>query len=209
MCLYLTDGCSKNNIGEFHRLGVGLMVNPMVKRQRMYGLPYAVDTGCYAAPEEWTLDFYLHRLAGWTARNGPPLFATAPDRVGDPVATWLHSEPVLPILRDLGYRAALVAQDGLVDPEWDAFDCLFIGGTTKWKLSEAAYALVAEARRRGKWTHMGRVSSQRRYLAARAAGYDSCDGTFVTFGPDIRLPEVGRWMDHARDNPTFWEVGEL
>ena len=52
---------------------------------------------------------------------------------------------------DWEYLAALVAQDGLeccVIP-WDAFDVLFVGGTTQWKLSDPAYVLVREAK--GSW----------------------------------------------------------
>jgi hypothetical protein len=40
---------------------------------------------------------------------------------------------------------------------WDAFDVLFLGGTTDWKLGPAAADLTAEARRRGLVVHMGRV----------------------------------------------------
>jgi hypothetical protein len=44
--------------------------------------------------------------------------------------------PGCPVIRGLGFRAAYVAQDGheLFAPPWDEFDCLFIGGSTAWKL---------------------------------------------------------------------------
>lgn len=204
--IYLTGGCSDKNVEEFRRLGVGLMLTPHIYRRGCYGLPYAVDTGCYANPHGFDLGVYLERLADWRERNGDPLFVTAPDVVGDPVETWKRSEPVLPVLRRHGYVAALVAQDGLADPPWDEFDCLFTGGTTEWKLSDAAYRLAAEAKARGKWTHMGRVNSAERFRAAMAAGYDSADGTFVGFGPDLRLPEVGQWIEFGRTNPSLWEI---
>jgi hypothetical protein len=170
------------------------------------GLPWAADTGCFTNPDGFRLPRYLDYLAEWTATAGPALFATAPDIVGDPQETWRRSAPVLKILRYHGYMAALVSQDGLRDPDWDTFDCLFTGGTTAWKLSEAAYQLAAEAKARGKWTHMGRVNSARRYLAAKAGHYDSADGTFVGFGPDRRLPELARWLEAGRCQPSLWEA---
>lgn len=208
MMVYLTGGCSTNNVEEFRRLGVGLMLTPKIRRRHTYGLVYAVDTGCFADPDGFDLTEYLHRLADWRELNGEPLFATAPDVVGDPVETWKRSEPILPILRDHGYRSAFVAQDGLVEPpDWDAFDCLFVGGTTTYKLSEVAYRLAAEAKARGKWVHMGRVNSANRYRAAKASGaYDSADGTFVGWGPDIRLSDVARWLEFGRNNPSLWEA---
>lgn len=124
------------------------------------------------------------------------LFATAPDVVGDAAATLDESAPWLPLIRALGYPAALVAQDGLenLDVPWDDFDVLFIGGTTEWKLGPHARHLTQEAKRRGKKVHMGRVNSQRRYRYALEIGCDSCDGTYLTFGPDRNLPNVLAWQ---------------
>lgn len=204
--IYLTGGCSENNVEEFRRLGVGLMLTPAIHRRDCYGLCYAADTGCYKNPDGFDLGVYLERLTDWRERNGEPLFATAPDVVGDPVETWRRSATVLPVLRYHGFRAALVAQDGLADPPWDEFDCLFVGGTTDWKLSDAAYRLAAEAKARGKRTHLGRVNSGVRYKAAKAAGYDSADGTYVGWGPDVNLPDVARWLESGRKNTSLWEV---
>lgn len=76
---------------------------------------------------------------------------------------------------------------------WDAFDVLFIGGDTEWKLGKHARSLIQEAKKRDKWVHMGRVNSARRYRYAQHVGCDSVDGTFVTFGPDVNLPKLLAW----------------
>jgi EAL domain-containing protein (putative c-di-GMP-specific phosphodiesterase class I) len=76
---------------------------------------------------------------------------------------------------------------------WDEIDCLFIGGSTEWKLGPAAAELVAIANSLGKWVHMGRVNSERRYRYAEAIGCDSVDGTYLTYGPDKLLPIVQAW----------------
>lgn len=200
--MYLTVPPTAARLDEYKRIGLGVMHTPMMGNRCGHGLVWAADTGCYTQPKKFNLDRYY----GWL--DGQPrsscLFATAPDVVGDPVATWERSEAVLPVIRSLGYRAALVAQDGMTDVPWDAFDCFFVGGSTEWKLSEAAYRLVEEAKSRGKWCHMGRVNSWRRFKAAAAAGYDSADGTFVGFGPEKNLPQVASWLDWAGSQPTLW-----
>jgi hypothetical protein len=112
---------------------------------------------------------------------------------------------VLPKLRALGFPSAFIAQDGLPPRwvAWDEFDALFVGGTTAYKLSEDAYALVAEAKRRGKWCHMGRVNSWRRLRAAAHGGYDSVDGTYLKFGPDVNLPRLRGWLDAMARQPAL------
>lgn len=205
MTVYLTGGCSENNLEDFRRHGIGLMLTPAIHRKKIYGLPWAADTGCFRHPDSFDLGYYLQRLEAWRADSGAPLFVTAPDVLADPAETWARAAPILPQLRAAGYVAALVSQDGMTDPPWDEFDCLFVGGTTGWKLSEDAYRLVGEAKSRGKWTHMGRVSSRKRFLAAKAAGYDSADGTFVGFGPDIRLREVADWLERGEAQLSLWE----
>lgn len=127
------------------------------------------------------------------------LFATAPDVVGDASATLERSMPWLPRIRNLGFPASLVAQDGLegMDVPWNAFDALFIGGSTEWKLGESARQLTVEAKARGKWVHMGRVNSRKRYEYARRIGIDSVDGTYLTFGPSTNLPKLLGWVSGA------------
>jgi len=129
----------------------------------------------------------------------------APDVVGDAEATLKRSMPWLAYIRELGFPAALVAQDGLeaMEVPWDDFDVLFIGGSTDWKLSDHAHALTLEAKRRGKWVHMGRVNSQVRLRRAALTGCDSADGTFIAFGPDVNLPRVLGWLRDVTQETLF------
>lgn len=171
--------------------------------------PWAADNGGYTTTVPFDLDRYLRWL--WERSGAAPrcLFATAPDTVGDAYQTWQRSRHILPCLRGMGYPAALCAQDGWRSDEvdWAAFDVLFVGGTTRFKLAETTYALVAEARSRGKQTHMGRVNSQRRFVAAAQAGYDSADGTFLAFGPRVNLPRVQQWLARQQAQPALWAPG--
>jgi hypothetical protein len=170
------------------------MVTPRMRQHPPEGQPWAADTGCYANPAEHDDNRYLMWLSGMPLERC--LFATAPDRVGDAVATLELSVPMLPRIRALGIRAALVAQDGLLPWQvpWHLTDALFIGGTTAWKLSEQAFGLILEARRRRLWVHMGRVNSWKRFSAAAAAGCDSADGTVLRFDPSRA---VGTWQARA------------
>lgn len=72
----------------------------------------------------------------------------------------------------------------------------------EWKLSAPPRVLAAEAKRLGKWVHVGRVNSARRFRYSAAPypygiGADSADGTYLTAGPDVNLPKVLAW---ARNN---------
>lgn len=154
------------------------------------------DNGCFGAgfpggPRWWMWLKYHPDRATCT-------FATAPDVVGDAVATLRRSGYYLNRIRDLGYPPALVAQDGMEDCEipWASFEVLFIGGSTEWKMSRAAMDLVAEAQARGVSTHMGRVNTRRRLLYAHAHGIDSVDGTYLSFGPGKNLPTLINWLTY-------------
>lgn len=68
--------------------------------------------------------------------------------------------------------------------------------TTEWKLGKAAADLANQALSHGKWVHMGRLNSGKRFKYARdVVGCHSSDGTFLAFGPDTNLPRLYRWFD--------------
>lgn len=169
------------------------------------GVTWCADNGCYSAGYPGD-DAWFAWLASFTAEQiARCAFATAPDVVGDAAATIERSGPWLHRIRAIGYRAAFVAQNGLesLPVPWDAFDVLFLGGDTAWKLGPHARALVAEAEAHGKSVHMGRVNSERRLRYAQAIGCDSADGTYITFGPDRNLPNVLAWLRGAAAAPLF------
>ena len=175
--------------------GFGFMVTPNMGSRIPQGSPWFADTGLFSTKGERAFD--LEKYLGWLRKKDATtnLGATAPDKVGDARTTLERSLPVLPQIQALGYTAALVAQDGLEEltVPWDKFDVLFIGGTTEWKLGTAAAGLTREAKARGKWVHMGRVNSYKRFSYAARIGCDSADGTFLAFGPTKNLPRLLSW----------------
>lgn len=173
---------------------IDCIVTPKQGNRIPDGVTLCADNGCfgkgYPGDEAWIA--WLRTLP-----NGRVRFAVAPDVVGDAVATDARSRPWLSAIRSLGIPAAFVGQDGLEDiaVPWDEFDVLFIGGSTAWKLGAAARVIVADAKARDKWVHMGRVNSERRLRYAMQIGCDSADGTFIAFGPDVNLPKVRGWIN--------------
>ncbi|HEY3718317.1 MAG TPA: hypothetical protein VGL39_27660 [Jatrophihabitantaceae bacterium] len=189
---------------------------------RIPGVPWCADNGCFsdAYPGD---DAWFAWLARNAPDADTCRFAVAPDVVADAPGTLARSLPWLPWIRWLGYPAAFVAQNGLTPDgvPWDEFDVLFIGGLpeclpcgyirparefklkrcphcdrrlAEWKLGAAARRLVREAKTRGKWVHMGRVNSRKRYRYAAAIGCDSADGTTLAQFPDATLPDVLSWV---------------
>lgn len=176
------------------------------------GVAWCADNGCfgkgYPGDERW-----FAWLESNAYRASSCVFAVAPDVVGDAVATLERSLPWLPKIRALGYPAAFVAQDGLenlVIP-WGDFDVLFVGGSTEWKLGAEAARIVGQAKACGKWVHMGRVNSGRRFRYAQMIGCDSADGTTLAKFPDATLPDVLAWLRGADQLflPDLMEVSRV
>lgn len=174
------------------------------------GVDWVADNGCFTGGYPGD-DGFIEWAGKRTALAERCAFVVAPDVARGPngelapnaAATLARSAPILPRIRDLGFPAALVAQNGLEDlvVPWDDFDALFIGGDDAWKLGPAARGLVREAKAHGKHVHMGRVNSLKRLRYAQAIGCDSVDGTYLVFGPDKNLPKLLGWL-RAVHQPT-------
>ena len=205
--LFLSGAITQTLLADV-RADVGLMVQPGMGNS---SLPlqfraWAGDNGRYAAPERWNAGDWLEWAAGLRRYRQNCLFMVAPDVVGDAEATFTLSCPYLPTIRQFGFKAAYVSQDGADDTSlpWDEFDCLFVGGTSDWKLSEASHELAVEAKTRGKWVHMGRVSTWGRIRTARILAFDSVDSTYLKYGPDVNWPTLCNWLDSlTRDQQVF------
>jgi hypothetical protein len=205
--IYLSGRLKAEKIGN--RVDIGIMLGYRKGslshgRRHLERCLWAADNGCFSNPDLNVLE-YLAWLRNLQEFRETCLFAVAPDVVGDAKETWYRSEEVLPDIRKMGYPAAFVAQDGLEDLtiHWEAFDVLFIGGSTQWKLSSEAFWICREALKMGKWLHMGRVNSFQRLLHARFAGCHSTDGTQLAFAPDKRLDQLEKWLDFIKAQPVL------
>lgn len=157
---------------------------------------FAIDNGAYAG---FKPDPFLSLLKREEHRQDLCRFVAVPDVVGSARRTLEVFDYWQPKLK--GWPLALVAQDGQenLPIDWYRLSAVFIGGSTEWKLGPEAFAAAAEAHRRGKWVHCGRVNSGRRFRLWSGAA-DSCDGTFLAFGPDVNLRRLLGWIT----TPTLW-----
>lgn len=215
---------------EDRRHDLGVMCQPSTtaigghfQRIRQTGVWWAADCEEFAGkfrPERW--EAWLRAIPRATRLTC--LFAIAPDflhrekqpdgnwRVwGNPEATYARFWTYAPLLRSLAYRVAFVSQDGATRDlvPWDDIDCLFVGGSDDWKLSDPSVALIREAQDRGLWTHMGRCQAREsiggRIAAAHALGMDSGDGTVLARDPS-RIGRVMRGLDALNAQTALFEA---
>lgn len=167
------------------------------------GLLWGADNGCYTG-----LDVRRYRQLLAKLRGLPRcLFVVVPDIVGDAKGTLaLWGQWQEEVRETAGQPLAFVGQDGAEDLDlpWGGLDAWFVGGSTRWKLSEASADLACEAKRRGKWLHMGRVNTLRRLETAFRLGCDSVDGSCFSRWSDKFLEWAirhVRWLEAA---PAWW-----
>lgn len=158
------------------------------------GLPYACDNGCF---RRWEPALFEPMLSQF----GPGAeWVTMPDIVGNAHGTLCLWDGYSRLYGDAAgsLRWALVAQNGWGDREWEwalaQADALFVGGDDTFKESRYVADLVAVAKGRGKWVHMGRVNTYRRFAIAHRMGCDSIDGGSFSRWPDTWIPEAIRWV---------------
>lgn len=209
--LYFTPPSSKSSVvREGLKAGLlGAMITPKQGNVLPDGCLIGADTGIFHPtqfpgpgwPGETKWFAWLGRMV---ARYGADrfVFATAPDVPFDAAGTLRFSGPWLARIRGLGVPAAFCAQNGSEDPgmiPWDDVDVVFLAGDDDWKLGTGAADVAAEARRRGKRVHMGRVNSWERMKHAAAIGVSTTDGTTVIHGPDKNGADMIRWSKDIRE----------
>ncbi len=162
------------------------------------GVVWAVDNGAFAGFKPELFQNLLRRIE----ERDDCRWVVAPDVVGDHEATLKGWQRWAPIIRDFGQRPAFVAQDGCtVDAvPWDNLACVFIGGSTRFKLGDTAARIIVEGNRRNVWTHMGRVNSGKRIVYAAGLDCRSVDGSSFSRFAETHL----RWaLPLARTRQFF------
>lgn len=170
---------------------IGYIDTPMQGNRREPGVEWCADNGCFS--DRWDAT----RWWRWIDQQERTMrFATCPDVVADWDKTLALFDKWAPRMKDVELPVAVVAQDGATTASipWADISCVFIGGTTKWKMSANTEDIVQEANRQGVWAHVGRVNSFKRLRWARDIGADSADGTMLVFNPTKRFAELRRWL---------------
>lgn len=151
------------------------------------GARWICDNGAFSG--RFNADAWARGLARLAPYRETCIAVVVPDVVADHAETARRFVQYAPGLIAAGWRVAFVAQDGMTErdipPECST---VFIGGSTDWKMGAQALAIIAEAKRQGKWVHIGRVNTLRRWRHFQLAGADSADGTALAFGFDANWP---------------------
>jgi hypothetical protein len=168
---------------QWAHLHLGRLVTPRhfprIATTAARDIPWAADCDGFGGFDAGRYERMLGALRGVPGC----LFVVAPDVPGEAGLTDLLFEEWMPRIAAHGLPVAYVVQEEGCEYEprgvpWGAIDALFIGCVDdREKLGPRIRALVADARRRGRWVHMGRVNSARRVAIAREIGCDSIDGS--------------------------------
>ena len=182
---------------------LGCIVSPNQGNRPAAGWDLIADNGAFAG--RWDHDRWLTWLD--KLPRDDVRFAVAPDVVADHDATLARWATYAPLIASLGFVPAFACQDGATPatvPQDAAV--LFIGGSTEWKLGPRVWDIAVAAHLRGVWLHLARVNSRRRFNTARTLRASSVDGTFITFAPRLRTPELLGWIAAANAAPMLWET---
>lgn len=151
--------CSPAKIAEYtERYGYEFwqLRTPLTNYARA-NCPYGLDNGCFKDFNRKAWERLLLQ-----AREDRPVFVCLPDIVGDAARTLELFEYFKAITE--GLPRALVLQDGIeyVRIPWDDLQCVFIGGSDRFKSSPQAFAAAKTAKMLGKDVHLGRVNTAAR-----------------------------------------------
>jgi hypothetical protein len=156
---------------------VGQLLTPLTGfRLRDPDRPWAIDNGAFA---KFDANAFMSRLRRHEEHKAKCLFVVAPDVVASARRTLEVFAYWRPRLE--GWKVALACQDGQEDLPipWEQIDAVFIGGSTNWKGSHHASAIVKAAKALAKHVHIGRINGPVRWKHFEDLGADTCDGSGI------------------------------
>lgn len=168
--------------------------------------PWMLDNGAFS--DKWREDVWLKRLSQLAPHNANCIAAVVSDVVANHDATLARWNQYASIVKELGYKAAFATQLGATvdNVPWTEIDVLFIGDS---EANRRAYCwpLIDEAKRRGLWTHVGRVNSASAIM--RFCRCDSVDGTQFTFEATQKRIERILWAVRRCNAKKHYQLGLL
>lgn len=181
---------------------LGMMHNSASGWRNPWTRYWALDNGVFARsplglrpdPDWWQRDgerLWLAVLEKAAQAQPPPLFVVLPDVVMDWPETLARAWRYRDAVEGLNLKPALALQNGFTWEDVEKFQpqALFVGGDSRFKWGRLR-EIVAWAKPRGVWVHVGRVNGRRPIRLAREWGADSADGTGLAMYPDAIFPEV-------------------
>lgn len=182
--IILIDSCRVAEIKpELSPYDVGEFITPLTSH-RYQGHKFAIDNGSFS-------NFRSSRFLNLVKRQRPYrskcLFVTVPDKVGSHDETVKLFNLYAPTLST--WPRAFVLQDGcnkISSVPWDKIIAIFVGGSTEYKLSLLVEEIIQYAKSIGKWVHVGRVNTPKRFKNFLSQNVDSIDGSGISRFSDAR-----------------------
>ena len=207
--LFMTCRSTDKNVDAClaHQELFGRFVNPRWEGPELQNWNVWVgDNGAFTGFDQ---DVFMKAIKGLLPYRDTCKCLTVPDVPFFWEPTLVKFKDWSPSIRRMGFPVGLAVQDGATVNNilWDEIDALFIGGSTYWKRDGAMLPqykspvgeIIAEAKVRNKWVHIGRSANSKKQLAyAYNIGADSVDGTNETKMPDH---EFKKWIA-----PTMWSI---
>lgn len=188
-----------NAIGDDVRpLVAGQLLTPLTKYKRWTN-NFAIDNGGYSYFDIVAFKSLLEREKEHMAKC---IYVSIPDVVGDARRTleiFFHHRRFI----SNGWPLAFVCQDGAENHAipWECLAAVFIGGTTEWKMSKHAAAIIKTAKILSKHSHVGRVNTPARWNHFEKLGADTCDGSGIS-----RFDHMLRRIATKDDHPLLDSV---
>jgi hypothetical protein len=137
---------------------------------------FAIDNGAFSRFDRKAFEALLARE---DERRHLCRFVAVPDVVASARRTLEVFDYWYPLINH--WPLALVCQDGQenLPIPWEQIAAVFIGGSTEWKESDHARAIVKAAKAMDTWVHVGRINTPDRFAAFKEWGADSCDGSGI------------------------------
>jgi hypothetical protein len=172
------------------------------------GCRWMLDNGAFT--NNFVFSTWVYQLAMMRPYRANCIGIVTPDVPYNAAETLHRFSQYRAIPEALGYKVAFATQDGMTADmiPWPLFNVLFIGGSDQHKRGPDAEELAREAKRQGKWVHVGRVSSvtaARRYWTWA----DSADGTTFCFeAGEARDRLFIRWSGYLSEaeRPVQWRL---
>lgn len=155
----------------------GQLLTPLTRYHLHSELEYGVDNGCFSGFTKQKEQNFVRLIKRDYEHKHRCLFVCVPDVLHNHIET-LHNWFEYSHLA-LGYKRAFVLQDGCDFYPADC-DCVFVGGSNRFKDSQDAYDLCLAALRDNKHVHVGRINGFDRWHIYNQLGAHTCDGSGIS-----------------------------
>lgn len=187
---YLIDTSPNKMQGLADReLVAGQLCTPLTNYKNWGGV-FALDNGAFSGLNR---DAWFRLLEKHLRYKDKCMFVTIPDIVGNAKRTHELYGMITQDKRTHPYTDvwSYVMQDGVEDTHinWMGMRHIFIGGTDKFKDSQACYDIVKTAKALDIPVHVGRVNQIKRFRVYHELGADTCDGSSIAMY-DYKLRDI-------------------